>query len=156
MNSESVHVSGCNTERRGCMPGCSNFDLAYDYASGDMTIGQLSDALNDVLRSAEQIFARDNEGAQASVTLPPKQDADGAPPTLLRWCKNDGQWGLWIQRGSDTKRLVSVLKAARRERVESAKLLVALSDALDEADGANEMELVGAIVAARAFVAGDE
>ena len=152
----SVHVSGCNTERRGCMPGCSNFDLRYDYVSGDMTIGQLSDALNEVLRSAEQVFARDNEGAPASVTLPPKPDVDGSPPTLLRWCKNDGKWGLWIQRGSDAKGLVWILKASRRERVESAKHLVALGDALDEADGANEAALVEALVAAKTFVDGDE
>lgn len=30
-----THVKGCNTERRGCMPGCSNYDPKYDYQPGD-------------------------------------------------------------------------------------------------------------------------
>lgn len=59
-------------------------------------------------------------------------------------------WGLWIQRVSDAKGLVRLLNASRCERVESAKHLVALSDALDEA------ALVEAIVAAKPFVDGDE
>ena len=150
-----VHVAGCNTERRGCMPGCSNFDLAYDYQSGDMTIGQLSDTLNEALRHAEQSFVQHNGGAPAAIALPAKQTEVAEPPTFLRWCKNDGQWGLWIQRGPDAKVLVHILKSSRRERVESAKRLAALSDALDEADGAHEKTIVEAIIAARTFVERD-
>ena len=63
---------------------------------------------------------------------------------------------LWIERGSEAKGPVWILKASRRERVESAKHLMALGDALDEADGANEAALVEALVAAKTFVDGDE
>jgi len=29
------HIQGCGTERRGCMPGCSEYDPKYDFVPGD-------------------------------------------------------------------------------------------------------------------------
>jgi hypothetical protein len=29
------HVHGCNTDRRGCVPGCDNYDPRFDWQEGD-------------------------------------------------------------------------------------------------------------------------
>lgn len=50
--SANYHAPGCNTERRGCMPDCDNYDPKYDSPTGKderVTLRQQLDSLGPTL-----------------------------------------------------------------------------------------------------------